>query len=220
MLNVRSDTSDDLTARARIRDAALLRFARDGFGVGLRAIAADADVSPALVIHHFGSKDGLRAACDAHVLERIRAQKEASLTTETPRETMAHLADLAQYGPVFGYVLRSLSAGGALASRFVDDMVAATTDYLAAGVAAGTVRPSRDPAARARYLVAQSVGLLQVAAIEAEAGRAPSPTLDPVGAFTALSAWAVGPAVEIYTEPLLTGGDWLDAYLETVQEEP
>jgi AcrR family transcriptional regulator len=218
---VRSEPVDDLTARARIRDAALLRFARDGFGAGLRAIAADAQVSPALVIHHFGSKDGLRAACDAHVLDRIRSQKEASLTTETPREVMAHLADLAQYGPVFGYVIRSLAAGGPLAARFVEDMVSATADYLAVGVAAGTVSPSRDPEARARYVVAHSVGLLQMALIEAEAGRAPSPTLDPVAAFTELARWATGPALEIYTEPLLTDRSLLDVYLGTVvQEEP
>lgn len=221
MLNVRSATDDDLTARARIRDAALLRFARDGFGAGLRAVAADAGVSPALVIHHFGSKDGLRTACDAYVLERIRSQKEASLTTEAPRESMAHLADLTQYGPVFGYVVRSLAAGGELASRFVDDMVAATEDYLALGVAAGTVSPSVDPAGRARYLVAQSVGLLQLALIDAEAGRAPSPTLEPVAAFTALTRWAVVPAMEMLTEPLLTDHDLLAAALdELAREEP
>jgi len=218
---VRSATDDDLTARARIRDAALLRFARDGFGAGLRAVAADAGVSPALVLHHFGSKDGLRAACDAHVLERIRLQKEASLTTETPRESMAHLADLTQYGPVFGYVVRSLASGGELASRFVDDMVAATEQYLAAGVAAGTVSPSVDPAGRARYLVAHSVGLLQMALIDAEAGRAPSPTLDPVAAFTALSRWAVVPAMELYTAPLLTEPGLLAAALDQLdREEP
>ena len=72
-MNVRSD--DDLTARARIRDAAVARFGRDGFGVGVRAIAADAGVSAALVIHHFGSKDGLRAECDAFVLDAVRQRE-------------------------------------------------------------------------------------------------------------------------------------------------
>ena len=59
----------DLTAQARIRNAAIAHFARDGFQkANLRAIAAAAGVSEALIFHHFGSKDGLRATCDEHVL--------------------------------------------------------------------------------------------------------------------------------------------------------
>ena len=81
-MNVRSD--DDLTARARIRDAAVVRFGRDGFGVGVRAIAADAGVSAALVIHHFGSKDGLRAECDEHVLETVKREKSDAMGDQTP----------------------------------------------------------------------------------------------------------------------------------------
>ncbi|HEY0217758.1 MAG TPA: TetR family transcriptional regulator [Cellulomonas sp.] len=208
--------SDDLTARARIRDAALLRFARDGFGASVRSIATDAEVSPALVIHHFGSKDALRADCDAYVLQRIRDQKTADLTTGTPREVMSQIADLAAYGPLFGYLVRSLSVGGPLAARFVDDLVVASRAYLDAAVAAGTMTPSRDPDGRARYAVAQTIGLLQLAAIDAEAGRAPSPTLDPVGAIARLGQWAYLPALELFTEPMLTGSGLLDAYLDTV----
>jgi TetR/AcrR family transcriptional regulator, regulator of cefoperazone and chloramphenicol sensitivity len=53
-------SADDLTAAARIRDAAIEQFGEHGFGTGLRAIAEAAGVSAALVIHHFGSKQGLR----------------------------------------------------------------------------------------------------------------------------------------------------------------
>ena len=62
----------DRTTRARIRDAAIAVFGEQGFSTGVRAVAAAAGVSPGLVNHHFGSKDGLRAECDAHVLEAIR----------------------------------------------------------------------------------------------------------------------------------------------------
>ena len=68
-------SADDLTATARIRDAAIEQFGEHGFGVGLRAIAKAAGVSPGLVIHHFGSKDGLRKACDDYVAEKIRTTK-------------------------------------------------------------------------------------------------------------------------------------------------
>lgn len=64
----------DLTGRARLREAALRLFAERGFAATTtRAIAAEAGLSPALVIHHFGSKAGLRAAVDDEVLERIGA---------------------------------------------------------------------------------------------------------------------------------------------------
>jgi AcrR family transcriptional regulator len=56
---------DDLTARARIREAALELFARDGVrATSMRSVAARAGVSPSLVVHHFGTKAGLRDAVD------------------------------------------------------------------------------------------------------------------------------------------------------------
>jgi len=54
--------------------AGMTLFAERGFsGTGLREIAAKAGVSLGLVRTHFGSKDGLRAAIDAYVLEEIKA---------------------------------------------------------------------------------------------------------------------------------------------------
>lgn len=62
----------DLTGRARLREAALELFAEHGFeATSTRAVAARAGLSPALVTRHFGSKQGLRAAVDEHVLARI-----------------------------------------------------------------------------------------------------------------------------------------------------
>lgn len=54
-------------ARVVIRDEALRLFAEHGVdAVSLRQVAAAAGVSPGLVVHHFGGKDGLRAAVDEH----------------------------------------------------------------------------------------------------------------------------------------------------------
>ena len=78
VLNMRS-ASDDRTAIARIRDAAIQQWGEQGFNVGLRSIAEAAGVSAALVIHHFGSKDGLRKECDDYIAEEIRTGKSASL---------------------------------------------------------------------------------------------------------------------------------------------
>jgi AcrR family transcriptional regulator len=63
----RSPNTSPETAQ-RILSAAVAEFARHGFTkTTVRGIAAAADVSPGLVIHHFGSKDGsaqrLRRPC-------------------------------------------------------------------------------------------------------------------------------------------------------------
>src|SRR5690606_9610340 len=79
----------DLTAQARIRDAAVRRFAIDGLAAPLRAIAADADVSPALILHHFGSREGLRAACDEYVIEEIFAADQELLSAPDPATALA-----------------------------------------------------------------------------------------------------------------------------------
>ncbi|MGD0065162.1 MAG: helix-turn-helix domain-containing protein, partial [Streptosporangiaceae bacterium] len=63
----------DLTARARIRQAALRHFAEQGFQrATIRKIAQTAGVSPGLLRHHFGSKDDLRKECDEYVSEMLR----------------------------------------------------------------------------------------------------------------------------------------------------
>jgi AcrR family transcriptional regulator len=69
----------DLTARARIREAAIRLFAEHGVEeTAILDIAQEARVSGGLIRHHFGSKDGLRVACDTYVLsELLRFKLEA-----------------------------------------------------------------------------------------------------------------------------------------------
>lgn len=68
-----NQASEDLTARARIRDAALRLFADRGVhGATIRDIARSAGVSGGLVRHHFGSKADLRAACDAYAVRQLK----------------------------------------------------------------------------------------------------------------------------------------------------
>jgi AcrR family transcriptional regulator len=70
---------EDLTARARIREAAIRLFAEQGVEeTAIRDIAKDSGVSGGLIRHHFGSKNGLRVACDTYVLsELMRFKMEA-----------------------------------------------------------------------------------------------------------------------------------------------
>ena len=66
--------TDDLTARARIRDSAFRLIATEGArGATLRAIAKEAGVSSPLVLHHFGSKQGVIEAVEEWVQTQLRA---------------------------------------------------------------------------------------------------------------------------------------------------
>ncbi|MBK5248624.1 MAG: TetR family transcriptional regulator [Actinomycetales bacterium] len=148
----------DLT-RTRIRDAAIARFADEGFGVGLRAIAADASVTAGLITHHYGSKAALRRDCDEHVLRILRVWK--------PRDMAGH-AMIALLDPdevehvtrLLFYLVRSLQSGGALARSFLGHLVADARESIENGVAAGLIDPSPDEAARARTLIMDGVGAL------------------------------------------------------------
>ena len=200
----------DTTARARIRDAAILRFGRDGFGVGVRAIALDAGVSAALVLHHFGSKDGLREACDEQVLRLVREQKEAAVGHMDPSQVMAILASMDESAPLLAYALKSMQAGGDLARSFIDHFAADTEYLLRAGVAAGTIVPSIDETARARYVTVQAFGTLLL-------DLALNPPEDPTDLVAVLrgSTERLGvPTTELYTQGLLTDRTVLDAMLE------
>ena len=166
ILNVRSTDSDDRTTRARLRDTAIEVFAREGFDATVRTIAEAASVSPGLVIHHFGSKDNLRAECDAHVLTRTRDENRRGMERDSGASPfgalMTQMDTVEDSGPRIIYIVRSLQSGGAMARELLDHLAADSEATLRAGVAAGTVKPAIDEAARARYLLAQSMGALLV----------------------------------------------------------
>jgi AcrR family transcriptional regulator len=181
----------------------------------VRAIAAEAGVSPGLVIHHFGSKDALRAECDEHVLRVIREAKDDKLATPGPRDILAELASVEEYAPVVGYLVQALLAGGSLAEALLDHLVSDAEKYLQHAVDTGVLRPSRDPAARARFLVYIGVGALLV-----HLRRHPPGPGGPGAAVRSYTEFIALPALELYTEGLLTDRSWLDAYLHAPQEEP
>jgi AcrR family transcriptional regulator len=199
--------SADLTATARIRDAALEQFGQHGFGVGLRTIAEAAGVSAALVIHHFGSKEGLRKACDDYVAEEIRSSKSETLQSNDPATWFAAMAEIESYAPMMAYLVRSMQSGGELATMLWQRMIDNAEDYMDDGVRAGTIRPSRDPHARARYLALAGGGafLLYLQMHE-------TPT-DLKAVLRDYSRDMVLPALEIYTEGLMADRTMFDAFL-------
>ncbi len=199
--------SADLTATARIRDAAIEQFGQRGFGVGLRAIAEAAGVSAALVIHHFGSKDGLRRACDDFVAEEIRSSKSEAIVSNDPATWLAQMAEIESYAAITAYLVRSLQTGGELANMLWNTMIDNAESYFEDGVRAGTIKESRDPRARARYLaITAGGGLLLYLQMHN----------NPTDLRAVLRDYArdmVLPALEVYTEGLLTDRTMYDAFV-------
>ena len=146
--HVRPD--EDLTTRARIRDAAMVEFSEKGLrGATMRGIASAAGVSLGLVQHHFGTKEGLRAACDERVLElvrfKIRALEEGVLGEPQVLSKLLSMAPLVQR-----YVARALVDGSPRMAGLVDEVMAKTEEFLTSRwpdrFAAGT-RRTRDAGA-------------------------------------------------------------------------
>jgi AcrR family transcriptional regulator len=157
----RSSAAADRTARARIRDAAIVRFGRDGLrATSLRTIAADAGVSAGLVVHHFGSKEGLRAACDEHVVATIRREKHAAMASGPQMDGLGALRQAEETQPLLRYLARVLVDPSPAVAALVDELVDDAVAYTEEGVRTGLLRPSRDPRARAVVLTMWSLGAL------------------------------------------------------------
>lgn len=155
---MRSIDTADLTATAKIRNAAVELFARDGFQkTNLRAIAAAAGVSAGLVIHHFGSKDGLRTACDEFVLQVLTRRAQGAGTPDLLRE---YLADPEEYRLHVQYMTRALADDTPAARTFVEQIVDESEAVHQTGVADGSMRESSDPRALAVLNVLLSLATL------------------------------------------------------------
>jgi AcrR family transcriptional regulator len=210
-------SAPDSTTRERIRDAAILRFARDGFGASIRSIATDAGVSPALVIHHFGSKDELHAECDEKVLAEIRAAKNETIDELASGQGILHrFAAADEYAPMLGYVLRSLQDGGPVGRTFIEQMIEDAVGYTKHGIEAGLIKPSRDETARARYLVLSALGTLMLE-LTLNPPKDPSDISGMVRGFLSTSYL---PMIELYTQGVFTTRRMLDEYLLYVPDPP
>jgi AcrR family transcriptional regulator len=205
-------SAEDLTAAARIRDAAIEQFGEHGFGVGLRSIAEAAGVSAALVIHHFGSKDGLRKACDDYVAEEIRNDKSEAMRAKEPGTWFAQLAEIESYAPMMAYLVRSMQSGGDLAKMLWGRMIDDAESYLEEGVRAGTLKPSRDPRSRARYLaITGGGGFLMYLQMHN------TPT-DLRAVLRDYTRDMLLPSLEVYTEGLMADSTMYDAFIAQAEQ--
>ena len=196
-----------MTTTARIRDAAIEQWGQHGFNLGLRAIAEAAGVSAALVIHHFGSKAGLRKACDDYIADEIRSAKSESLRSADPATWFAQVAEIESYAPMMRYLVRSMQSGTELAKSFWRRMLENAEEYLEEGVRAGTLKPSRDPKARAKYL-----GLIGGGGFLLYLQMHDNPT-DMAAVLHDYGEEMMLPALEVYTNGLMTDSTMYDAFV-------
>jgi TetR/AcrR family transcriptional regulator, regulator of cefoperazone and chloramphenicol sensitivity len=151
---------EDLTARARIRDAALQYFTEYGFDrATIREIARAAGVSPGLVRHHFGSKDDLRKACDVYALQALHAYVERAMTDEglNDPEIIAEARD--PLHPYQQYLARALIDESEAAAQIFDEMVAMTEQLLQRIDKQRPDPPVADLRTRAALTVAMALGI-------------------------------------------------------------
>lgn len=197
LLNMSSAPPNDLTVRARIRDAAVAHFAADGFSAtNLRAIAATVGVSAGLVIHHFGSKEKLREACDEHVLRVLTERTAAGADSAGLRDRLStYMSDPEGYSMHLRYMMRAIADDAPAASTFVDSVVDESEAVIRAGIADGTMRDSSDPRALAVVSVLTSLAVLTM-----PAPMARSLGVDP-GGPGAMRRLAI-PTLELYTHGL------------------
>jgi AcrR family transcriptional regulator len=184
-------STGDFTARARIREAALELFAERGIaGATIRDIALKAGVSSGLLRHHFGSKEGLRDACDEYAMSRLNDIRQQMLS----EGKLADVSFMGSIQPVAmqlqAYLVRSMMESST--PQLFQLMVDVGEQWLAT-----TSLKSDDPRAFSAVIAAMKMGIFLMRdqlsqSLGEDAGT-------PAGHARVLRA-----AVEIFTQPLLT----------------
>lgn len=154
----------DLTAAARIREAALEQFAARGVAAtSIRDVARAARVSPGLVQHHYRSKAGLRRAVEDFVTRRAVETFGQPYADPSPVETTSQLAArisafIRDNPAAFSFIGRSLLEGDAAGVALFDRLMALARAQVDRLQAAGLLRSGLDLEWTALHVVLIDVG--------------------------------------------------------------
>jgi TetR/AcrR family transcriptional regulator, regulator of cefoperazone and chloramphenicol sensitivity len=155
--------ASDLTARARIRDAAFELIATVGVREAtLRAIAGEAGVSAPLVLHHFGSKQGVVEAVEEWVQEQLRAVTADDGDPSDPAAANSRRAEaftglLSERPLLRGYIRRMVLERSDEGLDWFARMVSDGTANLRRRAEAGTARPADDSEATAAAITVMAL---------------------------------------------------------------
>jgi hypothetical protein len=117
------------------------------------------------------------------------------------------MAEIESFAPMMSYLVRSMQSGGDLAKMLWRTMIDNAEGYIDEGVRAGTLRPSRDPKARALFLAMSGGGGFMLYLQMHD---------NPTDIRAVLHDYAqdmVLPALEVYTQGLMTDSTMYDAFL-------
>jgi TetR/AcrR family transcriptional regulator, regulator of cefoperazone and chloramphenicol sensitivity len=189
ILNMRT-ADDDLKAAAVIRNAAMRLFAdRGAAAVTIREIAAAAGVSAGLVMHHYGSKDGLKDAVDRRAVAFFE-EMIGELARISEKGSSASLAELfagrLESEPAMtAYVRRLLADGDEAADVLFARLFEATEARMRSLVAAGIARPAQDERIRTAFLLANDLSVVLLRRQIARATGTDPLTREGLGPWTA-----------------------------------
>lgn len=205
MCAARSAEASDLTARARIRDAALRLFGKDGYAAtSLRAVAKEAGVSPGLVVHHFGGKEGLKRACDDYVARELVDVEVAASQADLVGAMRRWLAEPDAFRSEFDYAARMVLEGSQTGDALFDAFVDRTEEMLVEGAAAGQMNEFAD--VRGAAVVVALIGLAPLVL-----GRQVSRALGEEDLSAAAIQRLALPAMELLTHGLYSSPELLEA---------
>ena len=152
--------ADDLTARARLRDATIALIA-DGDKPTARSVASKAGVSIGLIRHHFGTMDGLLLACDEHIATLIRDAKNDAIRGPLPN-VLESLREAGQDN-ILGYLAHRLTESTPGIDALVDQLAADAASYIQRAIDADLMNPVPNVPVAARMLTIYSLGSLVLA---------------------------------------------------------
>jgi TetR/AcrR family transcriptional regulator, regulator of cefoperazone and chloramphenicol sensitivity len=157
----------DLTAVARIRNAALEGFARDGVAAtSIRDVARAANVSAGLVQHHFKTKAALERAVNEYVVQvAIEAYEgfEESTATSTTDELMEAMGDritafFREHRSALLYVIRSAAQGERAGLNIFDAFLTLIDKQVQRLADEGTLRDDVDRLWTGLHVVVMNLG--------------------------------------------------------------
>jgi AcrR family transcriptional regulator len=141
----------DLTAQARIREAALRLYAEHGQkATTVRMVAEEAGMSPGAVMHHFKSKDELSEAVQRAVIAKIRQVVSGVGLADAPevaaRARRRAFDQLLTENPsIAGYMRRTTLEGGPAGVALFAEGYELVRTEMQAMVNAKIARPIPDP---------------------------------------------------------------------------
>ncbi|MDR0431838.1 MAG: TetR family transcriptional regulator [Bifidobacteriaceae bacterium] len=199
----------DLTAKARIRDAAMLAFATHGFRVPLRRIAEDAGVSVALITHHYGTKEALRQVCDDYVLDRYEDIK--LMAVADPHSIENELTDMSEASVATVYMVQCFLDPSATTRAFFDRYIDRVRKVLQVSCDAGMIRTEVMNEESIRLLAMRTIGHV-VAEYALDPPADPRRFIDDTYTLPTMAA-----LMELYRGGVFTDSPTIDQYLEVLR---